>query len=181
MTGPFATATEFCAFTGVRMPEDPARLQSLLDKASAEIRGFTGQTLSRVTDEQIFFPSWSGALIVLPERPVIEVASVVTGGVPIASSAYAFTRGGNLWRLDGSYWGAAAVTYTHGYAEADEAFHRIASICIQIASRAYTLNERSASEALGSTLMESAGYSPEIFLTPGEQERLSAYGAGVMA
>jgi hypothetical protein len=47
---------------------------------------------------------------------------------------------------------------------------------MDMSMRALSLNERSASEALGSTLMESAGYSPELFLTPGEQMRLADFG-----
>ena len=70
----------------------------------------------------------------------------------------------------------ATVTYTHGYAEMSDEFGVIRTICIEAASRAYTLNERSASEAMGSTLMESAGYSPEVFLTEGEKRALADLG-----
>ena len=70
------------------------------------------------------------------------------------------------------------MTYSHGYAETDPEFGVFRSICIESASRAFTLNERSASEAMGSTLMESAGYSPEVFLTQGEKEMLRSIQTG---
>lgn len=178
--GPFATATEFCSFTGMSMPSDLARLQGLLDDASAEIRGFTGQTLSQAT-ETVSFLAQTGSLIVLEERPVTAIASVVIATVTQDPSTYIWTTGGHLWHADATAWPAVSVTYTHGYLETEPEFARLRTICIQIASRAYTLNERSASEAMGSTLMESAGYSPEIFLTEGEKERLSDYRSMVMA
>lgn len=176
-----ATVAEFCKFVGSPVPADPTRIQALLDDASAEVRGFTGQVLTEVLNESAVFPSWQSALIVLPQRPVNAVDSVTVDAVVVTASDYEWTRGGHLWRLDGTAWEAATVVYDHGFAAASEDLTRIKAICIASASRAWSLNERSASEAMGSTLLESAGYSPEIFLTPGEQDRLSAYGGAVFA
>jgi hypothetical protein len=174
VNGPFATATEFCEFTGIAVPADLARIQAHLDAASAMIRGFCAQVLSVVVDDQVTLQAIERDVLILPERPVTAIGSVLVQAVPVTT--YTFTRGGVL-RTSGVNWSyGATVTYTHGYAESDPQFATLRNICIESAARAYTLNERSASEAMGSTLMESAGYAPEVFLTTGEKMALADFG-----
>lgn len=173
MTGPFATAAELAEFTGMSLPTDLARLQSLLASASAAIRRYCDQTLSTVTADVVTLESTDQNFLILPERPVTFITSVVVDGTP--TTAYYFTRAGIIRSgsvsapTDASWTRGAVVTYNHGYAETDKEFAAIRTVCIQAATRAFTLNERSASEAMGSTLMESAGYAPEVFLTQGEK------------
>jgi len=168
--GPFATATEFCEWTGMAIPPDLSRLQTLLSSASALIRGITGQTLSKVTADQITLEPTYGYWLFLPEAPVIAIDGIIVDAVPITT--YTFTMAGKITRTDGKWMDNVTVTYTHGYEETSQEFLQIKMVCIEAASRAYTLNERSASEAMGSTLMETAGYAPEVFLTQGEMQSL---------
>ena len=70
------------------------------------------------------------------------------------------------------------MTYSHGYAETTEEFKAIKSVCLSAAVRAFTMNRDGASTALGNTVMEAAGYGPEIFLTPGEKETLRRFQRG---
>jgi hypothetical protein len=175
VSGPFATATEFCEFTGLNVPTDLARIQAHLEYASAVIRRFTGQTLSAVTADVVTLEGVDWPTLILPQRPVTAIASVVENSITLAATDYTFTRSGLLKR-DADWTDGATVTYSHGYAETDDEFKALRAICIEAASRAYTLNERSASEAMGATLMESAGYSPEVFLTTGEKWLLSDFG-----
>ena len=174
MSGPFATAAEFCEFTGMSEPSNLARLQSHLELASALVRSETGQTLSEVQgDSAIFLPVVSNTLF-LPQRPVTTVTSVLEpGSVPVP---FSFNTS-RVWRTDtnGLFDLGATVTYSHGYTETSEEFKVVKLIVIEAAARAFTLNERSSSEAMGSTLMESAGYAPEVFLTQGEKNMLNAY------
>lgn len=185
MSDPFASAQDFAQFIGVSLPTDLARMQSLLGSASAAIRRYAGQTLSPVagdvytvqpqisaTTGQTFpLPRAYGDLIFLPQRPVTAVSSVVTGGSSFTS--YSFTSAGLLYRTDGAAWTkSTTITYDHGYAESSDEYSTIKTICMEAVARAYTLNERSASEFLGNTLAESAGYAPEVFLTPGEKAQL---------
>ena len=180
MSGPFATATEFCEFTGMTLPTDLARLQSMLDMASSIIRRYCDQELSVVSAEQVVLPPIAGTTLILPERPVTAVSSVLVNVAPVTD--YWFEPSGLLHRgaitgtVGGPWTNGATVTYTHGYAETTPEFGTLRTICIESASRAFTLNERSASEAMGSTLMESAGYSPEVFLTQGEKLLLADFG-----
>ena len=171
--GPFATATEFCEYTGIPVPTDLARLQAILDLASAVIRAFCDQQLSYVANDQVTLQPIDRDTLILPERPVLGVSGVVAGGA--AQTSYTWTRSGLLTR-SANWVAGATVVYTHGYLETDPGFVAIRSVCMDAASRAFTLNERSASEAMASTLMESAGYSPEVFLTQGEMYRLADFG-----
>lgn len=173
--GPFATAQEFAQYLGMGVPDDLARMQQHLELASGLIRRWCDQTLSEVTNDVIEFSAWDGTTLILPERPVTAVSSVVVSNVPFTE--YRFTRAGLLVTTDGSWWSdGATVTYDHGYAQSDPSYLAIRSVCLDVASRSYTLNERSSSEAMGSTIMESAGYSPETFLTTGEKMTLADLG-----
>jgi hypothetical protein len=178
---PFATAGELAQLIGQNEPSDLSRMQMFIELASAEIRGYTEQVLSEVTDEVVMFePTWSQTLY-LPERPVTGVTSVTVDAV--ATTDYRLVDERKLVRgsdpnvassLDWSF--GATVTYSHGYAETTEAYKSIKKICLEAASNAYTLNEQGQSEVLGgltgATALESAGYAPAIFLTPSQRMRL---------
>jgi hypothetical protein len=180
VSDPFATATELAQFIGASTPTDLGRMQMLLGIASAEIRGCAGQVLSPVVDDVVVLqPSWTQTLF-LPERPVTAVTTVTVNAATYLD--YRFTASGHLIQGADMALGSAmvwsqgaTVTYSHGYAESTEDYKIIKGICLEAASRAYTMNERSASEVLGATILESAGYAPEVFLTEGEKMRLSAY------
>jgi hypothetical protein len=180
VSDPFATAGELSQLIGNTEPTDLARMQWFLNLASAMIRGYTEQELSTVTgDVVVFEPTWSQTLY-LPERPVTAVTTVTVKAV--ATTEYRvvderkIVRGLDPNVLTSLTWQyGATVTYNHGYDESTEAYKRLKTICLEAASRAYTLNERSASEAMGSTLMESAGYAPEVFLTMGEKMELDQF------
>jgi len=174
---PFATAAELSQLIGQNEPADLARMQMFIELASAEIRGYTDQELSQVTvDVVVFEPTWSQTLY-LPERPVTAVTSLTVKAVTDTNwrllDERKLVRGSDpnvLTSADWSY--GATVTYTHGYAETTEAYKSIKKICLEAASNAYTLNQNGASEAMGATVMESAGYAPAIFLTPSQRMRL---------
>jgi len=177
---PFATASELAQLIGQTEPPDLARMQMFLELASAEIRGYAGQVLSEVTGDVIVFePTWSQTLY-LPERPVTAITTVTVKAV--ATTDYRLlderkiVRGSDPNVLSSLSWSyGATVTYTHGYAETTEPYKSVKTICLEAASRAFTMNERSASEVLNTTVLESAGYSPEIFLTQGEKMQLDAF------
>lgn len=181
MSDPFATAGELSQFIGNPEPTDLSRMQLFLDLASAAIRRLCGQTLSAVGADVVTLPGIDRSTLILPERPVTAISGVSAGGVAILPTAYWFTRAGLLHSgtiaAEGVDWSSGAtVTYDHGYAETTDEYRAIKAVCLEVASRAYTLNERSASEAMGSTLMETAGYAPEVFLTPGEKMELADFG-----
>lgn len=174
MSDPFATAAELSQFIGNPEPSDLSRMQFFIELASAEIRSYTDQVLSQVADEvMVFEPTWSQTLY-LAERPVTAVSSVTVKAVTDTNwrlvDERKLIRGSDPNVLTSADWSSGAtVTYSHGYAETTEAYKTIRKICLEAASNAYTLNQGGASEALGSTVMESAGYAPAIFLTPSQR------------
>lgn len=177
MADPFATAGELAQFIGLAEPSDLARWQQHLASASALIRRFCGQQLSQVEDDQItMVPSYSVNLF-LPERPatavaVTEDAVAVTNFTLVESSGVLIRE--TLWDEE------VVVTYDHGYAEFSPEYESLKAICLEVAARMVTMNERSASEVLGSSLLESAGYSPAAFLDQAQQWQLAGFGmAGV--
>lgn len=175
MSDPFASAQDYCNWVNIALPADLSRLQALLKSASSAIRRYCGQVLSEVANDVVVLEPIERDTLLLPERPVTAISSILVGVSGYTN--YRFTRAGRIVELSGLFWSTGAtVTYNHGYAESSDEYDSIKSICMEAASRAYTLNERSASEFLGSTLAESAGYSPEVFLTPGERMQLADLG-----
>lgn len=173
MSGPFASAQDLEELTGLVVPR--ARAQTVLQAASDLIREECGQELSQVVGDVETLPGADLPTLILAERPVTAITSVLVAGSAVTD--YTFSRWGVITRSSEIFWtDGAVVTYTHGFTEADWEFGVLRSVAIDIATRALSLNERGASEAMGSTLMESAGFSPEVFLTEGEKMRLSSFG-----
>lgn len=178
MSDPLASAQDFSQYIGVPLPTDLARMQMLLDLASATIRRYCGQTLSPVDNDVVTLEPIERDTLVLPERPVTAISSVLINTVPsVVTTNYRFTRAGLIHELSGRFWSTGAtVTYNHGYAESTDEYKAIKGVCLSAASRAYTLNKSGASEFLGQTIAESAGFAPEVFLTPGEKMQLADLG-----
>jgi hypothetical protein len=134
------------------------------------IRRYANSTISEVLGDTVEFGPAARYTLFLPEVPVLNVTSVTVAAVPVTEVTwyrYGALIGESIWD-DG-----AVVVYDHGWAADSDTIAAVKSVCLAASSRAFTMNERSASEVMGSTLMESAGYSPEVFLTAGERELLN--------
>jgi hypothetical protein len=180
VSGPFATATEFCEFTGMALPSDLSRLQGLLLAASSEIRTFCGQVLSKVTGDVVVLEPLERPTLVLPERPVTAVSQVLVSGTAVTD--FYFTRAGLLHRgsitgTAGTNWSnGATVTYTHGYVETDDVWGTFRSVCIEAAKRAYTFDEDGISVVQGQVLTETVGFRTGVFLSTEDKMALADYG-----
>jgi hypothetical protein len=177
MIGPFATATEFCEFTGFALPDDLARLQANLMLASSKIRNYCDQVLSFVEDDVITVYPTASTFLSLPERPVVEVSDVDVNGVTV-TDFYITPRGirsGSVASAGSAWSSGATVTYSHGYAETDPEFGVFRSICIEAAARAFTMSER---PAQGGALVESVGFAPQVFLTEDDKVQLREFMRG---
>lgn len=150
----FATADDLAARLGVTLsPEDQARADLLLQRASGLIQAATGQTIALVEDDKYTIMGPRGRVIPLPELPIVSVASVVLNGTTI-----------NDWYLDGSHvvlrpaggvlfvesmidfdmpflgggfgWRGIplVITYTHGYETPPEP---VGTICLEAVVRAW--------------------------------------------
>lgn len=167
----FATPAELAAYANATL--DTSRMQALLDYASGVIRRYANQTISEVLGDTVEFGPQNHATLFLPEVPVLNVTSVTVGLVAVTDIDW--YRGGDVVGTE-AWEDGAVVVYDHGWASTTDTFAAVKAVCLAAASRAFTMNERSASEVMGSTLMESAGYAPEVFLTGGEKELLHDLG-----
>lgn len=123
-----ATITQLEAITGTTV--ENTRAQALLDAASAIVRRYLGQTITRVENDVATLTYDRGRLI-LPERPA-DRPTLVTGpdgGWTIPASAWTWNGGGELlflmpsqvangpnYRLNTAA-RSVTVTYSHGYEE----------------------------------------------------------------
>lgn len=132
----FATATDLARLTGDDTLNSP-RGDLLLQMASAVIRNHCRQTLDLVEDDAVELRGTTARRLLLPERPVVSVASVTLDGETVAATEYTKVRDG-LWRTAG--WGGrdqlVTVTYTHGFGPGSAALGTIEAICLQVAARA---------------------------------------------
>lgn len=180
MADPFAAAAELALLTGTPNNDNLAREQFLVETASSMIRSFCHQELSPVVGDVVTVYPTASTLLTLPQRPVTAVSQVLVNGVA-TTSYYVVPRGirsGTVASPGAAWVSGATVTYSHGYAESTEEYKTIKSVCLSVASRAYTMNRDGASLALGNTVMDTAGFGPEVFLTPGEKETLRRFQRG---
>jgi hypothetical protein len=156
----FATVSDVASFLQVEISTAAqiAAAERALKEASAAIRNYCRQVLSRVDDETITLDSAGGARLFLPELPVLEVSAVTEDGEALSETEYKLGQHGILHRL-GRAWATGiqniAITYSHGYAVIPD---DIVAVCTRAASRAYQAGLRSgdsqgvpgvASKALG--------------------------------
>ena len=102
----------------------------LFGMASAAVRTFTRQTLTRVDDDEVWLPSTGTSLLVLAELPVLDVQRVVIERYSVdrlrvadddgsAEGRFSWDAAGRIRRLDGGSWGRTYdpvwVTYSHGF------------------------------------------------------------------
>lgn len=180
MAGPFATATEVCEVTGLPIPTDLSRLQSLCNGASAVIRAYCNQTLSQVTGDVLTVYPTSSTFLSLPERPVTAVSSVLVNGVA-TTSYYIVPRGlrsGTIASPGSAWTSGATVTYSHGHAETSDAFKAIQAVCIEMVKRAYTADESGQAITHGNIPMETLGFPTTLFLTQDNRQTLDPFKRG---
>ncbi len=156
----------------------PAALLAL-DLASATVRSYTGQLLSRVADDTVTLVGSGGWLLLLPETPVAGVSAVTVDAEPVAADGFRWDAYGRLSLRPRTMWpfdSDVAVTYTHGF---DPVPDDIRAVTIQAASRAFTNPEGVRSEGIGSysttyTVLAS-GSALGVVLSPEEQSVLDRY------
>lgn len=147
----FATAADLANRLGlVFTADETARAEALLADASEVIRDETGQTITLVEDDVLARRGTVDDRIVLPQRPVVSVASVVLDGSEISDwylDGDAIVRAGSLdvglGILDRPRYGSRGfgceqetltITYTHGYAETPG---RIKAIALEMVARVW--------------------------------------------
>jgi len=139
-----------------------AYCQRAISEASAAIRNYCHQYIGLVEDESITLDVWAPRWnLVLPELPVVSVASVVEDGDTLTEGSdedYVLAQYGQLIRR-GRRWAVGpqivVVTYSHGY---DEIPDDVAAVCARAASRAYQAGLRAAEdEGIAGVVSKSLG------------------------
>jgi hypothetical protein len=133
---PFATAAELAAV--MQAPVDAAAADLALASASAAIRRWTRQTITRVVDDMVTLRVLRCDELVLPQRPVVSVSEVKVNALILNDwvlSGDRLLRTGGWHRLPGTTTypdpGLVQVTYTHGFAEIPD---DVRGVCLDLAS-----------------------------------------------
>lgn len=140
---PLATVDAFAEYIGQTLDAaGQARASRVLAAASARIRGFCKQTITLVENDTVTLRIIEPDELVLPQRPVISVSSVVVNGMTVTDWAL---RGDKLIRRYGwNYFpGAhiwpdprlATVVYSHGYVDVPD---HVPMICMEIANMTFS-------------------------------------------
>jgi hypothetical protein len=123
-----ATIQDLEATLGRTLVGDPdrvARVERVLEMASAVVREYTGQFFELVADDEVvLFPDNDGWYR-LPQRPIVDVTAIADQDAVDLFTTYAFDTDG--WFRNFPMYPQAArprwpfsslsVTYSHGYAE----------------------------------------------------------------
>ncbi|MFJ3201014.1 hypothetical protein [Streptomyces sp. NPDC086989] len=138
---PLATAADLAAATQ-RTDLDPAAADLALASASAVIRSWTRQSITRVEDDVVTLRVLTPEELVLPQRPIISVSQVRVNSLILVDwvlSGERLLRTGGWRHLPGTTTypdpGLVEVTYTHGY---DEVPDEVRAVCLDLAAMSVT-------------------------------------------
>lgn len=100
---------------------DCSTAELLVELATGEVQGATLQTLILVEDDELAMMGTTDAWLILPERPVVEIAELtIDGGSALVEGTDYKRFGSRLWRRYGwaSCWtepSSIAGVYSHGW------------------------------------------------------------------
>lgn len=172
----FATAQDLYGHIGEILPDDLSRAQGFLREASSLIRTAAGQVLSTVANDSITLVGRATNVLYLPELPVTAVTSVTEAGVLQDAATYTFDSSGTLTRVSGAAWlKGATVVYSHGYQESSTEYGEIRTLTIEVAARALQ-GPGGQAENFGMVMPTTVGFSPSVFLTDNERQRITNLG-----
>lgn len=147
MADMLATPEELAAF--LQKDLDTASATLALELATGLVQAAAGQRLVQVVDDVVVLDvdqHDSGPWLALPQGPVTAVGAVLLGATPVVDFSAQLSRG-RLYRSAG--WRSAAllthasapstvtVTYTHGFAAADQRLQLARNVTLSLASVAY--------------------------------------------
>lgn len=145
----FASADELAARLGIELQGDEeSRADALLSLASSLIQDAARQVIELVEDETVILRGSREGKILLPERPVVSISSVLIAGDSQDPSSYYLDRD-HLARAGGGLWDPSeelVVTYTHGFEETPGS---VKAICLEAVVRAWVNPGAVAQEGYG--------------------------------
>jgi hypothetical protein len=166
----FATADELREHLGAESftTAETTRANGLLIRASGLVQGAVRQTIELVEDDEIHLRGSRESTILLPQRPVLDVTSVVLDGEVIPSSDF-YVEDDSIVRRCG--WGhprmLLVVTYSHGWDPIPDA---IKAVVLGMVARVWPNPSGVMSERLGQAQVTySQGPAPGVLLTADER------------
>lgn len=181
---PLATVADAASFGYVL---DPTSGPQFISRASARIRGYTGQTISRVIDDVVDLTVVRGT-IWLPQRPADKPTSVVIGGnVFLENSTWHWdpvntrlvdvtTRFSSAnWAMWDRYNEYATITYSHGFTVIpDEVLEVVCAVAYRLANSTDGRETGRAQESVGgvSVTFATEATVSAASLLPGEKATL---------
>ncbi|MCX5398464.1 hypothetical protein [Streptomyces sp. NBC_00102] len=165
-----ATIDELAAWTQMDPDDLPEGAALVLDTASAVVRAEARQRFTRGTTTVALRPR--DYIVMLPQRPVIEVELVAIAGRELRPDEY------RVWRdriiLRGRACGPVVVTYVHGYepVPAD-----VRGVVLTLAGRMLSNPRDLRQEAVGSVSVTYAAETIGASLAPIERDQLARYRA----
>lgn len=189
----FATNADLATRLGVTLTSEmETRADALLADASDVIRDEVGQQITETT-ETITIPGTTDERILLPQRPVISVASVTLDGTELGEGTDWFLEGNEIVRMPSSItlgvdtiinsefsfplgtgfgWEeqTLTITYTHGYATVPG---KVKAICLEMVVRVWVNPGSVAREAIGdtSTVYDNMRFSPSGLLPTDDEKK----------
>lgn len=180
------TVEELASYMQTTIAEDDPTALLLLELARGVVRARARQHFDYVADDVITIDAPASGLILLPERPVLEVSEVVLDGDTLTVlDEWDWNRAGHLTRPgDRATWGlptfrTVTVTYTHGYADGSAETTLIPddvrAVVLAAAARAWQSPTAVAQESIGGYSVTYLRDSNGVFLSEGEGEILDRY------
>lgn len=183
----FATHDELAARLGLTFSTaDDTRADTLLGLASGIIQQKTKQTITYIAGDVYTRPGDYDTRIRLPQRPVVNVSSVILNGVTLVEGDNFYIEGDELVRLNwnaaiqdstfglpwagwGFPWWTLQVTYDHGYQVIPEIAK---TVCMEMVVRVWVNPGNVAREMVGnvSTVYDNNRFSPAGLLMTDDEE-----------
>lgn len=194
--GLFATAGDLATRLGIDLTdEEETRAELLIASASGLIRNEVKQTITLVEDDVLTMPGTTDERITLPQRPVVEIASVTLGDAPLVEGADWYLDRNTIVRLprtvariaglvDDTWPGGIGfgtptrtleITYTHGYEDIPLI---VKSICLEAVVRVWVNPGAVIQERVGDTMTEYAPRTADargLLLLDDEHEQLRRF------
>lgn len=174
----FATSDELALHLGSSFDSaERAQADVVLEIVTADIQVWSEQTIAKVTGDVVHLDGRGTEILLLPERPVIQISSLEDDGTTLVEEDDFILdeAAAIVFRLDGHVWTAkrrvVQVTYDHGYEAVPPA---LKGVCLSAAARRFENPEGATSEQLGSYSVTHG----QTAFTEGEAEILARYAKG---
>lgn len=137
----FATVDQVKEYLNLKVNDDDALLQRLLDAASGWMRSYLNRDLNLMDYSQRFNGTGTRSML-LPDYPVVAVTSLTVDSVTLSQGAY-YVDGAVVTRTDGGTfprgYGNVAVAWSAGYATVPA---EVAQACIEVVAWRYKERDR---------------------------------------